>query len=112
MTRKMSRPLFAIALALGMIAAFSSPGSAALSTADRPVAAAAAPAQEAATVTAAATPAPVATPAPAVAAAPVKPAATASTVKMPRKPIASRAAPRQAFAASSRGGYSGGHPCH
>ena len=111
MTRRISRPLFAIALALGMIAAFSSPGRAALSTAERTSAPVAAPsAPEATTLAATAEAAPVRTPPAAAArvavAAPV--AATAPVAEKPRKKIVRKATPRRVAAAVPRAGY----PCH
>jgi hypothetical protein len=116
MTCKISRSVFAFALALGMLAALSNPSRAALSTADRTNAVAIAPAPEQATVAAvsAQQPATVATtPAPATVAATPAPAtvAAAAPVAQPRKIVAPRATPRRVASVASfapRGGY----PCH
>ena len=102
MTCKISRPLFAMMLALGMLAALSNPSHAALSTADRTNAVA-----TPATVTLA-----VAAPAEAVAAPVATAAAPVATATPPvatqsRKTIAHQAKP-QRFAAVPRTGY----PCH
>lgn len=93
MTHRISHPLLAMALALGMIAAFSSPGRAALSTAERtsvPVAAG----PETTTLAATAEAAPV--------------AATAPVAEKPRKRIVRKATPRRLATAVPRAGY----PCH
>jgi len=105
MTCKISRSVFAFALALGMLTALSNPGRAALSTADRTNAVAAVvPAPEQTTV-AAVSPqqsvTPAATPAPAT-------VATAAPVAQPRKIVAPRATPRRVASFAARGGY----PCH
>jgi hypothetical protein len=104
MTCKIPRPVFAVALAIGLLTALSNPGHAALSTAERTDAAVAtAPAPEQTTVAAvtAQAPAPTAAPAPAAV------AATASVADQPRKTIAPRTKPRR-IAAFGRIGY----PCH
>lgn len=114
MTCKISRSVFAFALALGMLTALSNPGRAALSTADRTNAVAAVvPAPEQTTV-AAVSPqqsvTPATTPAPATVAATPAPAtvATAAPVAQPRKIVAPRATPRRVASFAARGGY----PCH
>ena len=99
MTRKMFRPVLALALALGMLAAISNPSHAALSTADR-TDAAAAPAPQTTTVASVA-PAAVVTPAPVVAAAPV--------VTQPRKVVAHKAAAPRRFTANA---FAASYPCH
>ena len=117
MTCKISRSVFAMALALGMLAALSDPSRAALSTAERKDATVAvAPAPEQATVAAvtAQQPATVAaTPAPATVAATPAPAtvAAAAPVAQPRKIVAPKVTPRRVANVASfapRGGY----PCH
>ena len=97
MTRKISRPMLAIALAFGLLAAVSSSSHAALSTADRTAPAAAPAAVEATATQGFAADAPVA----------AKPTvATATPVaQQPQKAIVHKAKPR--FAAISRFGY----PC-
>jgi hypothetical protein len=111
MTRKISHAMFAIALALGMLAAISNPSHAALSTAER-TDAVVAPAAEQTTLAAVAPAATVAAPV-AAAATPVAAAATpvaavaAPVAAQPRKTIAHKANP-QRFAAAVRAGY----PCH
>ena len=116
MIRKISHSLFAVALAIGMLAAVSSPSRAALSSADRTNAAAApapAPAAEAATYAAISAPTPAAAAPATAAAAPVAAAAapvaakTAPVASLQRKTIAPKATPRR-FASAPRGGY----PCH
>lgn len=109
MTCKISRPLFAMLLALGMLAAISNPGHAALSTADRTNAAATpAPVTLAVAAPAEAVATPVATPVAPVATA-AAPAATdaAPAASQPRKAVTYTAKP-QRFAAVRRAGY----PCH
>jgi hypothetical protein len=103
MTRTITRTVFAMALALGMLAAVSNSSHAALSTADRQDGAVAqVRAPETATLAATSATAP-ATLAPAT---PV--AATAAQVaEQPRKTVVRKAAPRS-FAVGPRGGY----PCH
>jgi hypothetical protein len=109
MTCKISRSVFAFALALGMLAALSNPSRAALSTADRTNAVAAVvPAPEQTTVAAVSPQQPVtpaATPAPAPAPATV---AAAAPVAQPRKIVAPKATPRRIASFAARGGY----PCH
>ena len=100
MTRKISHSVFAIALALGMLAAVSNPSHAALSTADR-TEAAAVPAPAPVTLAVAAPTATVATP---VAAAATPVAAVAPVA--PHRTIAHKAQP-QRFASNLRFGY----PC-
>jgi hypothetical protein len=106
MTCKISRSLFAFALALGMLAALPNPSRAALSSAERKDAAAAvASAPEQATVAAvSAQQPPAAAPAPAAVAAPAPAtqAAAAPVAAQPRK-----ITPRR-FASARRVGY----PCH
>jgi hypothetical protein len=112
MTCKISRSVFAFALALGMLAALSNPSRAALSNAERKDAAvAAAPAPEQATVAAVtaqqpATPPAAPAPAPVAATAPATPAAAAPVAVQPRK-SAAKVTPRR-FASGGRFGY----PCH
>lgn len=104
MTCRISRFVFAMALAFGMLAALSDPGRAALSTADRtdaPVAAAPKPETHAAT-SAASAPAP-AKPA---AAAPVA-AAAAAVAERPRRAVVHKAKPRRIATTGLRG-----YPCH
>lgn len=101
MTDKISRLVLAMALALGVLAMISNPSRAALSTADRTDAAAAAAPKPA---TLAATSDQV--PARAAAAAPVAPAAAPVAVQ-PRKTIVRKAKPRR-IAAGARASY----PCH
>ena len=107
----MTRKIYAIALALGMFAAFSTPSHAALSGADRPaVAATQAPAGavEAKAPTGFAADAPAAT---ATTATPVAQAAPATEL---RKPVINKAKPRIASAAAPRFSAAPryGHPCH
>lgn len=102
MTCKISRPVFAFVLALGLLAAFSSPGRAALSTADRTTAARTEAAPQTAALAETSAPV-VAAPA---AAAPIA-AKAAPVVSKPRRTIVRKATPRR-IAASPRAGY----PCH
>ena len=101
MTRKISRPLFALVLALGMLAVVASPGRAALSTAERTNAA---PAAEQTTVAA---PETLAVAAPVAKVATPVAAAAAPVAVEPRKTVASKAKP-QRLAFAPRKGY----PCH
>jgi hypothetical protein len=113
MTCKISRSVFALALAMGMLAALSNPSRAALSSAERkdaPATVTPAPEQETITALSAQQPAtPAATPAPAAVAAtaPATQAVAAPAAAQPRRISAPKAAPRR-FAASRRFGY----PCH
>jgi hypothetical protein len=108
MTCKISRSVFAMALALGMLAALSDPSRAALSTAERKDATVAvAPAPEQATVAAVTAQQPVT---PAATPAPATPVA-AAPVAQPRKIVAPKVTPRRVANVASfapRGGY----PCH
>jgi hypothetical protein len=121
MTSKITRPLLAITLALGMLAAVSAPSHAALSTTDRSAPAPVAASTEALAVAAApSTTASDATPAPAAAAA--APVTTAAAPVNHVRKVAARpqprriaSAPREAFASAiaPRGfGRRGGYPCH
>ena len=109
MTHRISHPLLAMALALGMIAAFSSPGRAALSTAERTSApVAAAPEATTLAATAEATPVPTRPAAAARVAVAAPVAATAPVAEKPRKRIVRKATPRRLATAVPRAGY----PCH
>lgn len=120
MTSTISRPLLAIALALGMLAAVSAPSHAALSTTDRSAPAATAASTEALAV-AAAPSATVTDVAPAPVAKAAAPVASAATPVHAHKVAASRPqprrvafAPREAFASAvvPRGfGGGRGYPC-
>jgi zona occludens toxin (predicted ATPase) len=103
MTRTISKHLFALALAVAMLATVSNSSHAALSTADR-ANAAVAPAPEVATLAAVSTPA--AAPTPVAAAAPVAAVAT-PVAAQPRKTVVQKPKARQ-IASVRRFGY----PCH
>jgi hypothetical protein len=118
MTSKITRPLLAISLALGVLAAVSAPSHAALSTSDRSAPAPVAASTEALAVAAArSTTASDATPAAAVAAAPVTTAAAPvrHVHKVAARPQPRRiaSAPREAFASAIvPRGFGGRRPCH
>lgn len=120
MTSTMSRPVLAIALALGMLAAVSAPSHAALSTADRSAPAAVASTEALAVAAAPTTTATDAAPAPvaAVAApvtaaqAPVQPRKVGAAKQQPRASQASRNAFALAAVPSAGFARRGGYPCH
>lgn len=106
MTCKILRPLLALVLAVGMLAAVASPGRAALSTAERndaPVAVAA----EQTTLAAVSAPVTVAAATPAAAVATPVAAVAAPVAAQPLKTVAPKSKP-QRLAYTPRKGY----PCH